>query len=99
MHTLRGIDQLRGNAHAATGFAYCAFEDIADAEFTADLFHVDGLPLVRKTRIAGDDEHPANAAERGDDLLDHAVGEILLLWVAAHIGKGQDRDGWLVGEG
>jgi hypothetical protein len=33
-----------------------------------------------------------------DDLLDHAVGEIFLLRVAAHIGEGQHRDRRLVGE-
>src|SRR4029077_20321104 len=36
--------------------------------------------------------------ERGDDLLDHAVRKILLLWVAAHIGERQHRDRRLVGE-
>jgi hypothetical protein len=56
------------------------------------------LALVGEGRIAGDDEQPADAAEGGNDLLDHAVGEILLLRIAAHIGKRQYRDRRLVGE-
>jgi len=56
------------------------------------------LPFVRKTRIAGDDEQPPYARECGDDLLDHAVGEIFLLGVAAHILEGQDGDRRLVGQ-
>src|SRR6516162_2049974 len=47
-----------------------------------DAAALDGLALVSKSRIAGDDEQPADAGQRGDDLLDHAVGEILLLRVA-----------------
>ena len=37
--------------------------------------------------------------ERGDDLLDHAVSEIFLLRIAAHIGEGQHRDRRFVGQG
>ena len=36
--------------------------------------------------------------KRGDDLLDHAVGEIFLLRIAAQIGKRQYRDRRLVGQ-
>ena len=64
------------------GFAHRAFEDITDIQFAANLFHINGLALVHKARIAGEDEEAADARERGDDLLDHAVGEILLLRVA-----------------
>jgi hypothetical protein len=76
-----------------------AFEDIAHTQLTPDLLHVDQLAFVSKTRIAGDHEEPADSRERGDDFLDHAVGEILLLRVAAHIGERQHRDRRLVGEG
>src|SRR6266481_2547460 len=42
--------------------------------------------------------HDALPIYRGDDLLDHAVSEIFLLGVAAHIGEGQHRDRRLVGQ-
>jgi hypothetical protein len=62
------------------------------------LLHVDELPFIRKTRITGDHEQPADPRQRGDDLLDHAVDEIVLLRVAAHIGERQRRDRRLVGK-
>jgi len=37
-------------------------------------------------------------AVRKDDLLDHAVDEILLLRIAAHVGEREHRDRRLVGE-
>jgi hypothetical protein len=98
MCTVVGIDQLSRDAHAPTRPAHRAFKDIADAQFTSDLLHVDALALVGKTRISRDDKEPADAGECCDDLLDHAVGEIFLLWVAAQIGEGQHRDRRLVGE-
>src|SRR5262249_39768632 len=89
-------DQLSGDAYTTAGFAHRAFEHIADAQFAADLLHIDGLAFVREARVAGDNEEPADAGECGDDLLDHAVGEILLLRISAQIGKGQYRDRRLV---
>src|SRR5712675_1455343 len=77
------VDQLTGDPHSLASPAHRAFEDVADTPFTADLLHVNRLSLVRKSRIAGDDKQPADAAQCGDDLLDHTVGEILLLRVAA----------------
>src|SRR5271169_6256076 len=65
-------------------------EHVAHAKLAANLLHIDGLPFVRKTRIAGEDEQPADARQRGNDVLDHAVGEVLLLRVAAHILERQD---------
>jgi len=99
MHPTERIDQLRGDALASASLAHRAFEHITHAELASDLLHVDCLALVREARIAGDDEEPADARERGDDLIDHAVGKIFLLRVTAHIGEGQHRDRRLIGEG
>jgi hypothetical protein len=89
---------LRGDAYPPARFADRAFEHVAHAELAPDLLHVDGLALVGKTRIAGDYEEPTDAGECGDDLLDHAVGEIFLLRIATHIGERQHRDRRLVGQ-
>ena len=91
MHAGPGLDKLCGNAHAVARLAHRAFEHVANTELAADLLQVDRLALIRKARIAGDHKEPANAAERGDDLLDHAVGEILLLGIAAQVLKRQYR--------
>src|ERR1700720_3831458 len=66
------LDQLRADADAVAASPHRALEDIAHAEFAPDLLHVDRLALVGEGRIAREHEQPANAAERGDDLLDHA---------------------------
>src|SRR4029077_12294889 len=92
------LDQLRGDADAITAPPDRALEDIAYAELSTDLLYIDRLALVREARIARDHEQPADAAERGDDLLDHAVGEVFLLRVAAHVLERQDRDRRLVGQ-
>src|SRR5262249_35453653 len=92
-------DQLPGDPHPVPGLAYRAFEHIPHAQLAADLLYVDRLALVGEARITGDDEEPADAGERRNDLLDHAVCEVFLLRVAAQIGERQNRDRWLVGEG
>jgi len=56
MRSARGIDQLCGDAHPPASFPNRAFEHVANAKLAADLLHVDGLALVGKTRIAGDDK-------------------------------------------
>jgi len=99
MRSSLGVNQLRGDAHPVPALADRAFEDIADAEFAADLLHVDRLALVGEGRIPGDDEEPANTGEGRNDLLDHPVDEIFLLRVAAHVGERQHRDRRLVGRG
>jgi hypothetical protein len=70
------IDQLCVDAYPVSALSYRAFQHVADAELTADLLNIDRLALVREARIAGDNEQPADAGERGDDLLDHAVREM-----------------------
>jgi len=82
------IDQLGSDAHASARSAHRALENVTHAELAPDLIHIDGLAFVGEGGIASDDEKPADAGQCGDDLLDHAVGEIFLLRVAAHIGEG-----------
>jgi len=96
MRAVRRVDQLRGNAHAPACLAHRAFEDVADTQFAPDLLHIDRLALVRKTGVAGDDKEPADTRQRSDDFLDHAVREILLLGVAAHVLECHDRQRRLI---
>ena len=93
-----GIDELPGDAHSVPGLAHAAFEHIAHAQFAPDLLHIDGPALVGEARIARDHEQPAHARQGGDDLLDHAVGEIFLLGIAAHVLERQDGNRGLVGK-
>jgi len=85
MGTCSGLDQLTGDADPVTGLANAALEHIVHAEFAADLFDIDGFALVGEARIARDHEQRLEPRQRGDDLLDHAIGEIFLLGIAAHV--------------
>src|SRR6516165_7071261 len=79
MHSCFGLDKLRGNANPPAALPDRAFEDVAHAQLAADPLYVDRLALVCERAVACDHEQPADAAERGDDLLNHAVGKIFLL--------------------
>src|SRR3984893_3488466 len=85
MRPVERIYTLRGDAPSAAGFAHRTLENITDGQVTPDLLHVDRLALVGKARIPGDDEEPADAGQRGDDLLDHAISKIFLLGITAHV--------------
>ena len=56
MHPRHGIDQLADDADFSRRLAHTAFKHVTDAEFAPDLFDVDDLALVGKTRIARDHE-------------------------------------------
>src|SRR5258706_918618 len=88
----RDVIELNRDAHALAGLAYAAFDDIADAEFLADLLQVDGPALVGERRVARDDEEPAQLRERRDEVLAEAVGKIFLLCIAAHVDEGEHGD-------
>jgi len=62
------------------------------------LLYVNRLALVGEARIARDHKEPADTRERGDDFLDHAVGEVFLFRVAADVLERQHGDRRLVRE-
>ena len=95
----RSVDELPGDAHPVRRLAHAAFQHVAHAQFAADLPHVDRAALVGEAGVARDDEQPAHARQRRDDVLHHAVGEVLLLGIAAQVQERQDGDRGLVGKG
>jgi hypothetical protein len=54
------IDQLHVDPNLVTNPPHAAFEDVADAELTANLLRVHGFSLVGKSRVAGDYEAAGN---------------------------------------
>ena len=94
----RRVDELRADAQLLAGPAHAAFEHVADAKLARDLLHIDRAALVDERRVAGDDEQPADAGQPGDQVLGDAVGKILLIGIAAHIGERQHRDRGTVGQ-
>src|SRR5258708_6767997 len=94
-----GLNKLSGHANMAAGFADTTFEHVADAELTADPFHIDRAALEGKGRIPGDHEKRGVAGQRRDDVLGDPISEELLLRVAAHVLEWQHHNRRLVGQG
>src|SRR5262249_22988944 len=90
------LDQLHGDADLVAAFPDRAFEHVRYTKLAAHLLHINRAALVSEARVSGDYEEPADAGERGDDLLDHAVCEIFLARIAAQVLEGQYRDRRLV---
>ena len=95
----RGVDELPGDADPRPRPAHAAFQHVTHAKLAADLLHVDGAALVGEGRVARDDEYVPVAGQAGDDVLHHAVGEIVLIGIRAHVLERQDRDRRHVGSG
>ena len=92
------VVELRRDAHAVAVLAHAALDHVADAELLGELLHVDGFALVDERRVARDYEEPAQLGQRGDDVFADAVGEILLLRIAAHVDEGKHGDSGTVGQ-
>src|SRR5262245_22459384 len=88
----RGIDKLCSNANAVSDPPYAAFQHIVHAQFAPDLAHINRLTLVLKARVASDHEQLTEPRQLCDDVVDDAVGQVLLLLTATQIGEGEDGD-------
>ena len=97
------LDQLGRDPDPGAGLADAALEHVADAEVAADLLHPRGLGLVGHDRVARDHAQLLEAGQLGDQVLGQAVGEVVLLGVAAEVRERQDRNrgqrGWPPGAG
>src|SRR5262249_46486687 len=87
-----GIDELASDANAVTALAHASFKDVAHAKPTRDVPDIEGLPTELEGGCARRDIEPTQARQPGDNLLDDTIGEVVLLWIAAHVLKRQDRD-------
>ena len=92
-----GVDQLHGDAHPLPDLAHAAFDDVLHAELGGELLHLDRPALELERGVARDHEQLAEPRQLGDDVLGDAVGEELLLRVAAHVVERQHGDRRLVG--
>ncbi len=93
-----GFDQLDRHAQTIPNGAQAAFDDVPDAELAADLADVALLAFVGKRRISRDHEETRDAREQRDDVLGHAVGEVLVVPAVRHAVERQNRDRSLVGK-
>ena len=85
-----GVDQLSRDTNAVPGSPDTAFEHVAHAQLTADLFHVNRLAPVGEARVkATTNIHLIRARPV---MMSSTVGEVVLLRIAAQIGERQHRD-------
>src|ERR1043165_7419293 len=84
--------QSRGDADPIAALPDRTFEYVAHVQFAPDLSCVDRLTFVGEAGIPGYHMYPADTRKRCGDFVDHAVGEILLAWVAGHVLERQHRN-------
>src|ERR1035438_7825232 len=92
-------NQLAGNAEAGFRAAYAPFKHMRDAQRTRNSANVRLFAAECEGRGAGDDFQTRNFCQQDDDLFRQAVGEILLVFVRAHVGEWQHGDGGRFGIG
>ena len=86
------VDELRGHAQPLAGLAHAALEHVADIEVARHLAHVDRLVAIAQGRVARDDEQFGHGGEQGDDVLNHALGDVVLIGFAGQRLERQHRD-------
>ena len=87
-----GVDELRRDPQAVAGLSHAAFQDVAGPQLPGDLADPGVLVFEREAGVAGHHGKRAPVRQSGDDVLGQAVGEVLLLGVAAHVLERQDSD-------
>jgi hypothetical protein len=86
------VDQLDVHPNMIAASPYAAFQHIADAEFAADLLHVDRFTLIGKGGAAGDHKASGNAREIGRQVVRDPIGEIFLIRIIRQVLKRQHDD-------
>ena len=92
--TARGaVDQPDGETEPVAGTAHAAFQHMADPKPGAGIDRRARARLQGETGLACRHEQPGDLRELGDQVLGDALGEIVLVRVAAEIDERQDGDG------
>jgi hypothetical protein len=87
-----------GLQYGSDCFPDTAFEQVAHPQLPAHLLHVHRPALVSEARIARDHKQPAKPRQSSNDFLDHPVGKVLLLGIAAHVRERKHGNRRFVGE-
>ena len=90
------IARLRADASTRNLFREILEEHLRLFDFRGGESDGDFAPVVASRIAASIPRSALDAAERGDDLLDHAICEIFLLRIAAQIFEWQHCDRWPV---
>src|ERR1700737_4533934 len=93
-----GIYQLGGYPHIVSGLAYATLQHVRHSQLATDVLHLRRLALVGEGRRARDDKEVREPGESRNKVVGHAIAEIFLVAVAAHVGEGQNGNRGLVGQ-
>jgi hypothetical protein len=93
MVTALGIDQLGRDSNRVTGPPYTALQHRGDAELPGHFPHVEVAVTVGKAGSPGRDTQVRHLREQVEQLLRHAVAEVLVGRVVAEVRERQDGDG------
>ena len=80
-----GGHELHVDAQRGAGLAHTTFHRVAHAQFVADAFDVDGLPLVGEGSVACRHHKTRLPSKRGGQVLGDAVGDGVLLLCAVEV--------------
>src|SRR4029450_7262698 len=97
MEAIGNANQLRCDPHLRAVAAHAALDDIRHPELATDLPDVAALVLELKHRSARYHLELRHLGEDIQQLFRHAVGEIILLSLAAHVCEWQDGDRIAIG--
>src|SRR6266446_10450476 len=90
MGGLCGVDQLGIDAEVAARPADAPLQYVAHPQLAADLLRVNRFIPISERSVARDHEQVRDPRQIGRQILDDAVGEVLLHAVVAEIGKRKD---------
>src|SRR5262245_30469067 len=81
MGPIRGVDELRTDAHAISGFAHGAFDQMRRTKCSANRAQIPTLTFKSKCRSTPNHDEARHLSERCRHLLCHAIGEELLFHI------------------
>ncbi len=87
------IDELGGDPDSVTGARHRPFYHGIDTQFARDLGQGLLCSFVSLNRSMGDDPESAKLGEISDQLVRHAIAEVLLLGIVRKVMEWQDRQG------
>ena len=96
MRAGRRIDKLASDAHAGPSLADAALQYVANPKFLGRPGERQATCPCRRSSNCGRSRRMRYARQRGDDVLDHPIGKIFLLGIAAHVLEWQHGDRRLV---
>src|SRR5207249_11779957 len=94
MVAVLGIDERRHHAYKTTGSADTAFKNIWYAEGFGGPPDVLVLASEGEGGRARGDLEVGDVGQKVDELLGQTVAEVVVDWVAAHVGEREHGDGW-----